>query len=74
MDPRDVLLRLVDEEAPFFFADPTEMSKKQARKTAYVGRLSDGKTLGFSLLTVAQPSKGRVIPFAFITYSEGTLN
>ena len=74
VDPRDVLLRLVDEEAPFFLADPTEIARKQARKTAYVGRLSDGKTLGFFLLTVAQPSKGRAIPFAFITSSEGTLN
>ena len=69
-----MLLRLFDEEAPFFLADPTEISRKQARKTAYVGKLSDGKTLGFFLLTVAQPYKGRAIPFAFITSSEGTLN
>lgn len=73
-DPQDYLLRLFDEEAPFILGDPTEVPRKQAKKTNYVGKLSDGKTLGFWLLTLARPYKGRAIPFAFVTYSEATLN
>lgn len=46
-EPQDVLLRLFDGEAPFVLGDPTEIPRKQAKKTADVGRLSDGKTLGF---------------------------
>jgi len=74
VDFQEVLLRLFDEEAPFYLADVTEISRRQAKKTSYVGRLSDGKTLGFALLVVAQPYRGRAIPFAFVTYSERTLN
>jgi hypothetical protein len=68
------LMRLFDEEAPFVIGDPTEISRRQAKKTKYVGRLSDGKTLGFSMLTLACPYKGRALPFAFIIYSEATLS
>jgi len=38
-----------------------------------VGRLSDGKTLGFWLLVLARPAHGRALPCAFITDSEGTV-
>lgn len=72
-DFKDNLLRLFNEEVPFVLGDPTEIPRKQAKKTKYVGKLSDGKTLGFSMLTLAYPYKGRAIPFAFITYSEATL-
>jgi hypothetical protein len=39
-----------------------------------VGRLSDGKTLGFWMVVFAQPYRGRAIPFHFGIYSERTLN
>lgn len=71
---REVLLRLFDEEAPFYLADVTEISRRQAKKTPYGGRLSDGKTLGFALLVVARPYRGRAIPLAFGTCSEKTPN
>jgi hypothetical protein len=61
VDPREVLLRLWDEEAPFVLADPTEVPRRQARRTDYVGRLADGRTLGFWLL-LARPYKGRALP------------
>jgi hypothetical protein len=71
---KDNLMRLFNEEASFVLGDPTEITRKQAKKTEYVGRLSDGKTLGFSMFTLACPYKGRAIPFAFITYSERTIS
>lgn len=72
-DPRDSLLRLFDEEAPFIIGDPTEIPRRQAKKTEYVGRLSDGKTLGFWCLVLARPYHGRALPCACVIYSEGTL-
>ncbi len=72
-DPRDALLRLYPEEAPFILADPTEIPRPQAKKTAYVGRLHDGKTPGFLLLVFATPYRGRAIPFHFISYSSQTI-
>jgi len=45
-DPQDVLLRLFREEAPFVIGDPTGMPRPQAKKTEYVGRLSDIETSG----------------------------
>ncbi len=74
VDPREPLLRLFDEEAPFYIGDVTEVERPYARKTGYVGRLSDGKTLGFWLFVLGQPYAGRAIPFAFVCYSERTLN
>jgi hypothetical protein len=54
--------------------DPTEIERKQAKSTEYVGRLSDGKTLGFWTIVFAQPYRGRAIPFHFGTYySEATI-
>ncbi len=72
-DPREALLRLYQEDAPFILADPTEIPRPQAKKTGYVGRLKDGKTRGFWLLVLAVPCRGRAIPFWFITYSSQTM-
>src|SRR3954447_272279 len=40
-------------------------AQEQAKSTEYVGRLSDGKTLGFWMIVFAQPYRGRAIPFHF---------
>lgn len=37
VDFQEVLLRLFDEEAPFYLADVTEISRRQAKKTPYGG-------------------------------------
>jgi hypothetical protein len=42
-DPREVLLRMFREETSFVVGDPTEMPRPQAKKTEYVGTLSDGE-------------------------------
>ncbi len=67
------LLRLGDEEAPFYIADVTELEHPYARSTEYVGRLSDGKTLGVFLLVVGRPFGGKVVPVAYRIFSEATL-
>jgi hypothetical protein len=36
------LLRLYQETAPFLIGDPTEMPRPEAKKTDYIGTLSDG--------------------------------
>lgn len=74
LDAKTALMRLYDPESPFVLVDPTEIERKQAKNTEYVGRLSDGKTLGFWTVVFAQPSRGRAIPFHFGVYSEATLN
>ena len=50
------------------------MPRPQAKKTAYVGKLKDGKTRGFWLFLLGMPYRGRVLPFHFITYSSHTIN
>jgi hypothetical protein len=72
-DLKAALLRLFRLDAPFVLADPTEIPRPQARKTAYVGRLKDGKTRGFWLMLLATPFRGRALPFHFITYSSKTI-
>lgn len=72
-DPKAALLRLFQVDAPFVLGDPTEIPRPQARKTEYVGKLKDGKTRGFWLMTLATPFRGRAIPFHFITYSSRTI-
>ena len=72
-DPREALLRLYQEDAPFILMDPTEIPRPQAKKTEYVGHLQDGKTRGFWLFLLAVPYRGRAIPFHFITYSSKTI-
>jgi hypothetical protein len=73
LDPQKALMRLFDPEVPFVLVDPTEIERPQARSTDYVGRLSDGKTLGFWTVVFAQPYRGRAVPFHFGVYSEETI-
>jgi hypothetical protein len=72
-DPREVMVRLFQEEAPFVIGDPTEIPRPQAYETPYVGTLQDGKTKGFWLLMLATPFRGRAIPCGFVTYSSRTI-
>jgi hypothetical protein len=73
-DPREVMLRMFREDAPFLIGDPTEMPRPQARQTEYVGTLSDGETSGYWLLLLATPFHGRAIPCGFVSYSSKTIN
>jgi hypothetical protein len=73
-DPKKILLRLFQTDAPFVLGDPTEMPRPHAWRTAYVGTLMDGKTKGFWLLTLATPFRGRALPFHFVTYSSKTID
>ena len=73
VDLKAILGRLFQAEAEFVIGDPTEMPRPQAKKTGYVGRLSDGQTLGYWLLVLATPFRGRAIPFHFISYSSQTI-
>jgi hypothetical protein len=72
-DPRDALQRLFQTEAEYVIGDPTEIERPQAKKTAYVGTLKDGKTLGFWMLVLATPYRGRAIPCGMVTYSSKTI-
>jgi hypothetical protein len=67
------LLRLFQEEASFLIGDPTEMPRPEARKTEYVGTLSDGQTSGYWLLILATPYHGRAIPCHFVSYSSAII-
>lgn len=73
VDPREAMLRLFQEKAPFVIGDPTEIPRPQAHKTDYVGTLKDGKTKGLWLLLLATPFRGRALPCGFVTYSSRTL-
>ncbi len=72
-DPRQALWRLFQEQAQFVIGDPTEIERPQARKTAYVGTLKDGKTKGFWVMVLATAYRGRAIPCGLITYSSKTI-
>ena len=72
--PQQALLRLFQEEAAFVIGDPTEMPRPQAKKSEYVGTLSDGKTSGYWLLILATPFHGRAIPCHVLNYSSKTIN
>jgi hypothetical protein len=72
--PQKALLRLFQEDALFVIGDPTEMPRPQAKKSEYVGTLSDGKTSGYWLLILATPFHGRAIPCHFVSYSSKTIN
>ena len=74
VDPREILLRLFQSEAPFVIGDPTEMPRPHAKATEYVGTLSDGQTSGYWLLFLATPYRGRAIPCHFVSYSSKTIN
>ena len=73
-DPREVLMRLFREQAPFVIGDPTEMPRPRAKRTEYVGTLSDAETSGYWLLLLATPYHGRAIPCGFVSYSSKTIN
>jgi hypothetical protein len=73
-DLQEILLRLFREEAPFVIGDPTEMPRPQAKKTEYVGTLSDGETKGYWLMMLATPYHGRALPCGFVDYSSKTIN
>jgi hypothetical protein len=73
-DLQEVLRRLFNEEAEFVIGDPTEIERPGAKKTDYVGTLSDGRTKGFWMLTLATPLRGRALPCHFVTYSSATIN
>ena len=72
--PQQALLRLFQEEAAFVIGDPTEMPRPQARKSEYVGTLSNGKTSGYWLLILSTPFHGRAIPCHAVNYSSKTIN
>lgn len=72
-DPKAALQRLFQEDASFVIGDPTEIERRQAKKTAYVGFLHDGKTRGFWQLLLATPYRGRALPCGFVTYSSKTI-
>lgn len=72
-DLKSILLRFYQEEAPFLIGDPTEMPRPTARKTEYVGKLSDGQTSGYWLLVLATPYQGRAIPCHFVSYSSAII-
>jgi hypothetical protein len=67
------LLRLYREEVPFLIGDPTEMPRPDAKKTQYVGTLSDGQTKGYWLLILATPYQGQAIPCHFVSYSSAII-
>jgi hypothetical protein len=73
VDMKQVLLRFYHPEAGFVIGDPTEMERSRARKTGYVGTLSDGMTPGYWLLMLSMPFRGRAIPFSFVLYSSRTI-
>lgn len=74
VDLPEVLVRLFREEAPFVIGDPTEMPRPQAKRTEYVGTLSDGETKGYWLMILATPYHGRALPCGFVDYSSRTIN
>jgi hypothetical protein len=72
-DLKAALRRLFQADAEFVIGDPTELPRRQAYKTAYVGKLSDGETRGFWLLVLATPFRGRAIPCSLLSYSSRTI-
>ena len=73
VDLKWALMRFFQADAKFVIGDPTEIERRQAWKTGYVGKLKDGKPKGFWTLVLATPVRGRAIPFHFITYSSKTI-
>ncbi len=67
------LMRLYWDDTPYVIVDVTEVPRPQAKRTGYVGVLKNGKTLGFDLLMLATPYRGRVLPFHCISYSSRTI-
>ena len=71
--PKEALNRLYNEESEYVLGDPTDIERSQAGKTDYVGKLKT-KKLGFNIMFLATPYRGRAIPFSFITYSSRTIS
>jgi hypothetical protein len=69
VDLKSVPTRFFRADARFVVGDPTEIERRHAWKTQYVGKLKHGKTKRFWMLVLATPFRGRAIPFHFITYS-----
>ena len=63
-DLREVLVRLFREEAPFVIGDPTEMPRPHAKKTGYVGILSDSETRAIGFCCWRYHSKG--VPYQVV--------
>jgi hypothetical protein len=72
-DPDIALMRLYNDDTPYVIVDVTEVERPQAKRTKYVGVLKDGQTLGFDLLMLATPYRGRALPFHCISYSSRTI-
>jgi hypothetical protein len=73
VEPKESLHRLYNEDTPFVIGDPTDIERPDAYKTDYVGKLKSSK-LGFLLLCLSTPYRGRAIPFSFVSYSSRTIN
>jgi Transposase DDE domain len=72
--PKQALNRLFDPSVPFVLVDPTVIERPQAKKTPYVGELyGERQRLGFFAVVLAQPQRGRVVPFHGGIYSHATL-
>ena len=56
-------------EAEFVIGDPTEIPNPHAKKTDYVGVLSDGETRGYWALLLITPFHSRAISCQFVSYS-----
>lgn len=74
VDTQEALKRLMNAEATFLIGDPTEIERMAAKKTDYVGYLSDAERRGFWLLPLSTPLRGRAIPCNFVVYSSSTIN
>ncbi len=55
----EALLSFQDQASDILLLDFTEMTRKNAKRTAYIGYLKDGETLGYSILALSVPFKGR---------------
>jgi len=70
--PKEALNRLYNEESEYVLGDPTDIERPHAGRTDYVGKLKN-KKLGFTMLFLATPYRGRALPFSFISYSSRTI-
>jgi hypothetical protein len=64
----------LQESASFVIGDPTEMPCPEAKKTDYVGALSDSQVSGYWLLFLSTAFHGRSIPCGFVSYSSKTID
>lgn len=55
----EALLGFLDQANDILLLDFTEMIRKSAKRTSYIGHLKDGETLGYSILALSIPFKGR---------------